>query len=85
MNKEKLIEIGEWAQQRVESGQEPPWTFHKLKTLAELAYEFAEGLDKNFAFTPGVETESEIPVNISGDNVVRLQTPPRPQETNLPA
>jgi len=85
MKKEKLIEIGEWAQERVDSGQEPPWTFHKLKSLAELAFEFAEGIDKSFAFTPGIETDDGLNAEISGDNVIRLQTPARPQESNLPA
>lgn len=85
MNKEKLIELGEWAQARVKSGEEPPWTFQKLKQLSELAFEFADGMDTNFAFTPGLETTSEEKPNFSGDNIVRLQPQPRPQVTNLPA
>lgn len=85
MKKEKLIEIGEWAQARVSSGEEPPWTFHKLQQLAELAFEFAGGMETNFAFTPGIEVETNAETVISGENVVRLQTPPRPQVTNLPA
>ncbi len=84
MNKEKLIEIGEWAKSRVRSGEEPPWTFHKLKTLSELAFEFAEGMNTNFAFTPGIEKD-EDPIEPAGENVIRLQTAPRPQMTNLPA
>lgn len=84
MNKEKLKEIGEWAQNRVSSGEEPPWTFHKLKTLSELAFEFAEGMETNFKFTPGIEKE-EQKLDVSGENIVRLQTPPRPRVTNLPA
>ncbi len=84
MNKEKLTEIGEWAESRVKSGEEPPWTFHKLRTLSELAFEFAEGMDTNFAFTPGIE-EEKPQLEPSGENIIRLQTPPRPQITNLPA
>lgn len=85
MNKEKLIELGEWADARVQSGEEPPWTFHKLKQLSELAFEFAEGMETNFAFTPGLDTDGVKVAEISGENVIRLQTPPRPQMTNLPA
>ncbi len=85
MNKEKLIELGEWADARVNSGEEPPWTFYKLKQLAELAYEFAEGIDANFAFTPGLQLDDEPVFELKGENVVRLQTPPRPQSSNLPA
>jgi len=85
MNKEKLIEMGEWAEARVKSGEEPPWTFHKLKQLAELAFEFAEGHETNFVFAPGLETKDEAVFELKGENIVRLQTPPRPQSTNLPA
>lgn len=85
MNKEKLIELGEWAEARVNSGEEPPWTYQKLRQLSELAFEFAKGMETNFAFTPGLDTDEVEVAEISGENVVRLQTPPRPQMTNLPA
>lgn len=85
MKKEQLIELGEWAEARVNSGEEPPWTYYKLKHLAELAYEFAEGFETNFTFAPGLETDDEPVFELKGENVVRLHTPPRPQTTNLPA
>ncbi len=85
MKKEKLIEIGEWAQTRVNSGEEPPWTFYKLKQLAELAFEFADGMDAMIPFTPGMEPEEIRDIQQSSENVVHLELPPRPLVTNLPA
>jgi len=54
MKKETLVKVGEWAQARIETGEEPPWTYHKLKKLAELARELAEGLDASMTYAPGL-------------------------------
>jgi len=45
MDKETLDKVAEWANQRVESGHEPPWTYNKLKKLAELAIQLSKGME----------------------------------------
>lgn len=50
MDKNTLIQVGEWAQSRVASGEEPPWTFHKLQQLADLALGLAEGMDASTTY-----------------------------------
>lgn len=74
MDKKTLELVGEWAQSRVASGEEPPWTFHKLKTLAEISMELAEGMSATVAFEP-----KEAP-----DNVVPLVRPKRPDTPHIP-
>lgn len=85
MIKEKLVDVGAWAQSRVDSGEEPPWTFHKLKLLAELARELSEGLDASQAYTPGLNDDEQISAE-TFENVVRFERPAvEPPTTNLPA
>lgn len=45
MDENTLRLVGTWAQSKVDSGEEPPWTFHKLKQLAEITLELAEGMN----------------------------------------
>lgn len=45
MDENTLRTVGKWAQSKVDSGEEPPWTFHKLKQLAQITSELADGMD----------------------------------------
>lgn len=56
MDKNTLNRVGEWAQSRVASGEEPPWTYHKLKLFAEIAQDLASGMDAVTAFGEAPET-----------------------------
>ena len=49
MDRQTLEQVSAWAQKRVDSGKEPPWTFSSLQTLAEIAGELAEGMPKTAA------------------------------------
>ena len=69
MEKELLQKVGEWAQARVKSGEEPPWTYNKLKMLAELSLEFAQALESSKAYTPGMEFVGEN-IDATHDNIV---------------
>lgn len=71
MDKNTLQKVGEWAHSRVASGEEPPWTFHKLKLLAELATELSDGLEAGIAYTPGLVCDEEKSV-AALDNVVEI-------------
>ena len=52
MNKETLTSVGIWAQDRVASGEEPPFTFHKLKQLVDITNFLVEGMDATAVFQP---------------------------------
>jgi hypothetical protein len=90
MNKDTLLQVGTWAKSRVASGEEPPWTYHKLQQLADLAFDIAEGMDSTFAFDPTkppADTPVQGPVEVS-ENVVSLATfrsPDGPIEVQLPS
>lgn len=45
MDKQTLENLANWAEERVDSGQEPPWTFQSLKTLISITRELAAGMD----------------------------------------
>ncbi len=84
MIKEKLVDVGAWAQARVDSGEEPPWTYHKLKQLAELAQELAAGLEAGVAYAPGMDMDEAV--QQVSDNIVKFERPTVPEPpTNLPA
>lgn len=62
MDKETLILVGEWAKSRVASGEEPPWTFHKLKQLADITKDLAEGFDAATVYEPSAP--AQLPENV---------------------
>ncbi len=62
MNKQTLLAVGEWAEQRVSSGEEPPWTYFKLKQLAELTSELAAGFDAVTNFQPSLYEEAFVEI-----------------------
>lgn len=45
MDKATLDKVSAWAKARVDSGQEPPWTYHNLVTLANITKELAAGIE----------------------------------------
>lgn len=57
MDKNTLNTVGEWAQGRVASGEEPPWTYHKLKLFAEIAKDLANGMDVVATHVENVEAK----------------------------
>lgn len=68
--------VSEWARARVASGEEPPWTFHKLKQLAALTEEFAEGFESSVQYTPGLETDESAPATQAvqaSENIISLE------------
>lgn len=68
MDKNTLHMVGEWAQSRVASGEEPPWTYHKLKLFAEIAQDLASGMDAVTTF--GEPPETLAPQNDAGASKV---------------
>lgn len=47
MDKQTLDNVADWADSRVNSGQEPPWTFQSLKKLSLIARELSAGMSAN--------------------------------------
>lgn len=84
MDKKTLLEVNEWAQNRIDSGEEPPWTLQKLKLLANLSGEFADGFESTKTFCPGLRTALKKRV----ENVVALQVLTKVEDdpfVNMPA
>lgn len=57
MDKNTLQMVGEWAHEKVASGEEPPWTQPKLKLLARLMDEIVESMNA----TVGIDTGAPVP------------------------
>lgn len=75
MDKATLDEVRAWAKARVDSGKEPPWTYHNLVTLANITKELSAGLDaaKQTETVPLLqEYQAERPEQ--EDKIVRLST-----------
>jgi len=74
MNGNTLRMVGKWAQSRVASGEEPPWTYHKLQQLAEISLELAQGMDAAINLdtdTLPVEETAALP---QAENIVQLES-----------
>ena len=67
MDKQTLEDVAYWAEERVNSGQEPPWTFQSLKTLISLTRELAAGMDAN------VKTVNEQGLDLPQDDSPTLK------------
>ena len=52
MDIDTLQDMAAWARSRVVSGEEPPWTFQKLKSLNEICAELAAGMEATSATFP---------------------------------
>lgn len=72
MEKTTLNSVGEWAQARIDSGEEPPWTLRKLQLLADLVQEFSSGFDASKPFCPGLDEKSDMEFEVKPDNVVNF-------------
>jgi len=44
MDRLTLHKVAEWAEERLSTGEEPPWTFQSLRTLASISRELAVGM-----------------------------------------
>jgi len=58
MDQDTLYKVRDWAEARIASGEEPPWTYFKLEKLAELTRELGEGLEWTAALDPSKEKAS---------------------------
>ena len=56
--------VGTWAQSRVASGEEPPWTFHKLKQLVDITNDLIEGMDATAVFDESAAASALLPENV---------------------
>lgn len=56
MDIDTLQDMAAWARSRVVSGEEPPWTFQKLKSLNEICAELAAGMEATSASFPAQDT-----------------------------
>ena len=75
MDKATLEYVRDWAQARVDSGNEPPWTYHKLKDLTKLANELAAGMGASITKTDSLELQEHLETEFpQGENIVRLET-----------
>lgn len=75
MDKQTLEEVAAWAKTRVDSGKEPPWTYHNLVTLADIAKELSAGIEA--ATQTGSESVLEAYQSTDreqGAGIVRLDT-----------
>ena len=58
MDRATLDKVTAWAEGRLASGEEPPWTYFKLEKLAELTRELAHGFDSVAVYDPSTEKVS---------------------------
>lgn len=65
-----LDRVSDWARERIQAGQEPPWTYYKLMQLIDAL----EGLRADSAITPQMESLLRSPER--SDSV-------RPQEAQI--
>ena len=72
MDKNTLQKLGEWAKARVDSGEEPPWTFYKLKQLSEISLELSESMAASFAVEADNGNSTVTPQEV-GPNVVSIE------------
>ena len=52
MDRATLDKVTAWAEQRLASGEEPPWTYFKLEKLAELTRDLSQGLAQTAVYDP---------------------------------
>lgn len=80
MDKNTLKMVGEWAQSRVASGEEPPWTFHKLKQLVDITNDLVDGMEATAVFEQSVPTA--LPENVV--MIDQFRSPPPEKDILLP-
>jgi len=75
MDKATLDEVAKWAKARVDSGKEPPWTYHNLVTLADIAKELAAGIESATQMGTGSALEAYQSADREQEaGIVRLDT-----------
>lgn len=65
MNKEDLQKIRDWADQKITTGDEPPWSWFQYMKLREV-------LDQIIGGFGSVRTESSQPMEQRQENAIRL-------------
>ena len=84
MDKHTLEQVADWADARVKSGEEPPWTFQNLKRLVLIARELSEGMGANVEMVS--EQGQDLPADDSpkqGADIIQLDSfRSRPAATN---
>ncbi len=87
MDKNTLQMVGTWAKSRVASGEEPPWTFHKLKQLADITETLAASMDAVVGIDTSTPHKAATCMD-AGSNIVQIDSfrPPKSEpEVLLPA
>ena len=84
MEKRTLEDVANWAEERVNSGQEPPWTFQSLKTLISIARELAAGMEINLKTVneQGLDLPQDDNLRPKADIIQLDSFRPRPAETD---
>ena len=78
MDKNTLLQVGEWAESRVASGEEPPWTQPKLKLLAKLMEDIVDSMNATVGIDVGEplrEPQVTAAVNLPepAGNIIQLE------------
>ncbi len=74
MNIEMLQDMAAWARTRVISGEEPPWTFEKLRQLNQICAELAASMETTSpSFSTQKEIEPELAVHLPLDPLVKAK------------
>ena len=84
MEKHTLEDVANWAEKRIDSGQEPPWTFQSLKTLISIARELAAGMEANLKTVneQGLEQPQDDSQTPKADIIQLDSFRPRREETD---
>jgi len=74
MNIEILQDMAAWARSRVISGEEPPWTFEKLRQLNEICAELAASMETTSAsFSTQKAIEPELEAHLPSDHLTKAK------------
>lgn len=92
MDKNTLQMVGNWAHEKVASGEEPPWTQPKLKLLARLMDEIVESMNATVGIDTGEpmserSVDEDVAPEESGNiiSLERFRAPKPDPEFPLPA
>jgi|GEM_PF-2565182 len=73
MDIDTLQDMAAWARSRVVSGEEPPWTFQKLKSLNEICAELAAGMAATSASFPSQTVNQRVNGPVEVEHLERDQ------------
>jgi len=75
MNQMTLEKLANWAETRVRTGKEPPWTEKSLSDLAVIARELAKGMNTVITLEDSLELEQRLEnVHPQSENIVELDS-----------